>query len=161
MINTTVSLHICIYIYISLKTDAQYDYSTLLICIFLGGGGCMWGVFWWYFWRCLGVLWRHVRGISRGFQRVNIKDHFKNNNVPILIFNIISFVICLISRCGYIFAPHIGGILLTAYRPFEGLNMLAWIVEFRPGNKTIWVVFDEESEFVCPRTYFLHPGRVL
>ena len=26
------------------------------------------------------------------------------------------------------------------------------MVEFTPGNKTIWVVFDEESEFSGPRT---------
>ena len=30
--------------------------------------------------------------------------------------------------------------------------MLTWIYEFRPGNKTIYVVFDEESEFSGPRT---------
>ena len=30
--------------------------------------------------------------------------------------------------------------------------MLTWIVEFRPGNKTIYVVFDEESKFSGPRT---------
>ena len=30
--------------------------------------------------------------------------------------------------------------------------MLTWIVEFRPGNKTIWIVVDEESEFSGPRT---------
>ena len=30
--------------------------------------------------------------------------------------------------------------------------MLTWMGEFRPGNKTIWVVFDEESDFSGPRT---------
>ena len=29
--------------------------------------------------------------------------------------------------------------------------MLTWIDEFRPGNKTIWVVFDEESELLGPK----------
>ena len=31
-------------------------------------------------------------------------------------------------------------------------HMLTWIGEFRPGNKTICVVFDEESVFLGPRT---------
>ena len=31
--------------------------------------------------------------------------------------------------------------------------MLTWIYEFRPGNKTIWVVFDEESDWLGPRLY--------
>ena len=30
--------------------------------------------------------------------------------------------------------------------------MLTRICEFRPGNKTIWVVFDEESDFLGPGT---------
>ena len=29
---------------------------------------------------------------------------------------------------------------------------MSWIDEFRPGNKTIYVVFDEESKFSGPRT---------
>jgi len=28
---------------------------------------------------------------------------------------------------------------------------LTWIGEFRPGNKAIYVVFDEESDFLHPR----------
>ena len=35
-----------------------------------------------------------------------------------------------------------------------------WIYEFRPGNKTIYVVFDEESEFSGPRTPKLSPDQV-
>ena len=31
-------------------------------------------------------------------------------------------------------------------------DMLTWIYEFSPGNKTIWVVFDEEFEVSGPRT---------
>ena len=31
-------------------------------------------------------------------------------------------------------------------------GMLTWIYEFRPGNKTIYAVLDEESEFSGPRT---------
>ena len=31
-------------------------------------------------------------------------------------------------------------------------GILIWIGKLRPGNKTIWVVFDEESEFLGPRT---------
>ena len=31
-------------------------------------------------------------------------------------------------------------------------DICTWIYEFRPGNKTIYVVFDEESEFSGPRT---------
>ena len=31
-------------------------------------------------------------------------------------------------------------------------DILIWIGEFRPGNKTIWVVFDVESDFLGPRT---------
>ena len=27
-------------------------------------------------------------------------------------------------------------------------DILPWIGEFRPGNKTVWVVFDEESDFL-------------
>ena len=37
--------------------------------------------------------------------------------------------------------------------------MLTWIYEFRPGNKTIYVVFDEESEFSGPRTPTLSPDQ--
>ena len=37
--------------------------------------------------------------------------------------------------------------------------MLTWIYEFRPGNKTIYVVFDEESEFSGPRTPKLSPDQ--
>ena len=38
--------------------------------------------------------------------------------------------------------------------------MLTWVGEFRPGNKTIWVVFYVESEFSGPRAQFLSPDRV-
>ena len=38
--------------------------------------------------------------------------------------------------------------------------MLTWIYEFRPGNKTIYAVFDEESEFSGPRTPTLSPDQV-
>ena len=38
---------------------------------------------------------------------------------------------------------------------------MTWIYEFRPGNKTIYVVFDEESEFSGPRTPKLRPDQVL
>ena len=31
-------------------------------------------------------------------------------------------------------------------------EILTWIGEFRLGNKTVYVVFDEESEFSGPRT---------
>ena len=37
---------------------------------------------------------------------------------------------------------------------------MTWIYEFRPGNKTIYVVFDEESEFSGPRTPKLRPDQV-
>ena len=37
---------------------------------------------------------------------------------------------------------------------------MTWICEFRPGNKTIWVVFYVESEFSGPRAQFLSPDRV-
>ena len=30
-------------------------------------------------------------------------------------------------------------------------GMLTWIDELRPGNKTTWVVFDEESDALGPR----------
>ena len=40
------------------------------------------------------------------------------------------------------------------------LDILTWIGEFRPGNKTIWVVFYVESEFSGPRAQFLSPDRV-
>ena len=39
-------------------------------------------------------------------------------------------------------------------------DMLVLIGEFRPGNKTIWAVFHEESDFLALRTYFLSPERV-
>ena len=39
-------------------------------------------------------------------------------------------------------------------------DILTWIGEFRPGNKTIWVVFYVESEFSGPRAQFLSPDRV-
>ena len=32
--------------------------------------------------------------------------------------------------------------------------ILTWIGEFRPGNKTICVVFEEESDVFGPRRYF-------
>ena len=38
--------------------------------------------------------------------------------------------------------------------------MLTWIYEFRPGNKTIYVVFDEESECSGPRTPKLSLDKV-
>ena len=37
---------------------------------------------------------------------------------------------------------------------------MTWIGEFKPRNKTIWVVFDEESEFSGPRTPKLRPDQV-
>ena len=39
--------------------------------------------------------------------------------------------------------------------------MLTWIGEFRPGNKSIWVVFDEESECSGPRTPKLSLDQVV
>ena len=38
--------------------------------------------------------------------------------------------------------------------------MLSWIDKFRPGNKTTWVVFDEESEFSGPWTSTLSLDQV-
>ena len=38
--------------------------------------------------------------------------------------------------------------------------MLTWICEFRRGNKTIYVVFDKESEFSGPRSPKLRPDQV-
>ena len=38
--------------------------------------------------------------------------------------------------------------------------ILTWIGEFRPGNKTIWVVFDEESDVLGPRTLKLSLDQV-
>ena len=37
---------------------------------------------------------------------------------------------------------------------------MTWIYEFRPGNKTIYIVFDEESEFSGPRRPKLSPDQV-
>ena len=39
--------------------------------------------------------------------------------------------------------------------------MLTWLVEFRPGNKTMYVVFDEESECSGPRMPKLSLDQVL
>ena len=39
------------------------------------------------------------------------------------------------------------------------LEILTWVDEFRPGNKTIYVVFEEESEFSGPRTPKLSPDQ--
>ena len=39
-------------------------------------------------------------------------------------------------------------------------DISTWIYEFSPGNKTIYVVFDEESEFSGPRTPNLSPDQV-
>ena len=39
--------------------------------------------------------------------------------------------------------------------------MSTWIYEFRPGNKPIYVVFDEESEFSGPRTSTLSLDEVV
>jgi hypothetical protein len=37
--------------------------------------------------------------------------------------------------------------------------MLTWIGEFRPGNKTVYVVFDEESDFLpSGRNSFIQAG---
>ena len=38
------------------------------------------------------------------------------------------------------------------HRQYDNWDIDTWIDEFRPGNKTIYVVFDEESEFAGPRT---------
>ena len=37
---------------------------------------------------------------------------------------------------------------------------MTWIGEFTPGNKTIYIVFDEESDFSGPRTPKLRPDQV-
>ena len=37
---------------------------------------------------------------------------------------------------------------------------MTWIGEIQPGNKTIYVVFDEESEFSGPRSPKLSPDQV-
>ena len=37
---------------------------------------------------------------------------------------------------------------------------MTWIYEFRPRNKTIYIVFDEETEFSGPRTPNLCPDQV-
>ena len=39
--------------------------------------------------------------------------------------------------------------------------MLTWIYELRPGNQTIYVVFDEESDLSGPRPQFLSLDQVL
>ena len=38
--------------------------------------------------------------------------------------------------------------------------MLTWIDEFRPGNKPTWVVVDEESDVLGPRTSKLSLDQV-
>ena len=44
--------------------------------------------------------------------------------------------------------PFMGsGVFICFYVGCVYLLILTWIGEFRPGNKTIWVVFDEESDF--------------
>ena len=40
-------------------------------------------------------------------------------------------------------------------------GILTWIYEFRPGNKIISVVFDEEFELSGPRTPKLSPDQVV
>ena len=37
------------------------------------------------------------------------------------------------------------------------LEILTWVGEFRPGNKTIYTVFDEESDFQVKNKRFLRP----
>ena len=37
------------------------------------------------------------------------------------------------------------------------LEILTWVGEFRPGNKTIYTVFDEESDFQVKNKQFLRP----
>ena len=39
-------------------------------------------------------------------------------------------------------------------------DMLTWIREFRPGNKTTWVVFEEESNLLGPMRYLLSLDHV-
>ena len=39
-------------------------------------------------------------------------------------------------------------------------DILTWIYEFSPGNKTIYVVFDEKSEVSGPRTPVLSLDQV-
>ena len=53
----------------------------------------------------------------------------------------------------------------TGYEKKNQLNNNFWgiltcIGEFQPGNKTIYVVFDEESEFSGPRTPKLSLDKV-
>ena len=38
-------------------------------------------------------------------------------------------------------------------------DILTWIGEFRPGNKTIYVVFDEESGCLDPRMYIIPSSK--
>ena len=42
----------------------------------------------------------------------------------------------------------------------ENHDILTWIYEFGPGNKTIYVVFNEESEISGPRSPKLRPDQV-
>ena len=37
------------------------------------------------------------------------------------------------------------------------LEILTWVGEFRPGNKTIYTVFDEESDFQVKNKQLLRP----
>ena len=46
------------------------------------------------------------------------------------------------------------------HRKNKKLGILTWIDEFRPGNKTIYVVLDEESTFSGPRSPNLSPDQV-
>ena len=60
----------------------------------------------------------------------------------------------------------IGGAKLTQWtnkktgwvpKPIKNMfsGIVSWILEFRPGNETIWVVFDEEFNFLGSRRQFL------
>ena len=40
-------------------------------------------------------------------------------------------------------------------------DILNWIAGFRPGNKVIWVAFEEESDVLDPRTQFLSLEKVV
>jgi len=59
------------------------------------------------------------------------------------------FLLCL---CVLLFLSLLWLLLLLLPPVIKISGILTWIGEFRPGNKTIHVVFDEESDLLGPRT---------
>ena len=65
--------------------------------------------------------------------------------------------ICFITPAALFFVNPMNRLIKNTSK-HKFLEILTWVGEFRPGNKTIYTVFDEESDVQVKNTHFLRPG---